>query len=406
MRVALVHDWLTGMRGGEKCLENFLELYPDADVYSLVHVPGSTSPRIDKAVKGVSWFNSLPGVKRYYRLLLPLFPLATRSLNLSGYDLVISLSHAAVKNVTVPRGTVHVCYCFTPMRYAWDQAEHYFGSATRILQPVLAGLRAWDKRGSRGVTHFIAISRFVAARIRRFYGRRSTVLFPPTDCRWIQPSLVRRDKSAPFLYAGALVPYKRPHLAVQACTSLGLPLIVAGSGPEEARLKALAGPTVHFVGRVSDSELAELYKTTQALLFPGPEDFGMIPVEYMAAGGPVFGYYRGGLGETVVGTPWRKFQRAEELGLIPSATTRPITGLFFKGRSERAMLADLTALLEWYSTLSESPFQPVSSVRRAEYFSPERFRQDWYAFLKSNGISTDQGREASVPLERDLVEGV
>ncbi|MFM1849081.1 MAG: hypothetical protein RL417_2555, partial [Pseudomonadota bacterium] len=162
MKVAIIHDWLTGLRGGERCLQAFLEMYPEADIFTLVHVPGSTAPEIDARVKETSFLQKLPGVRRYYRALLPLFPRAIRSFDLSGYDLVVSLSHAAAKNVQVPQGTLHLCYCFTPMRYIWDQVGVYFGRFTPLLWPIIRALRSWDRRGSKGVDHFIAISDFVA----------------------------------------------------------------------------------------------------------------------------------------------------------------------------------------------------------------------------------------------------
>jgi hypothetical protein len=168
------------MRGGERCLEAFLRIYPGADIFTLVHVPGTTSPEIDARVVGTSFLNRLPGVRRYYRALLPFYPLAARSLRLEGYDLVISLSHAAVKNVVVPNGVPHVCYCFTPMRYVWDQAPHYFrGFAGLLAKPLIGALRAWDTAGADRVTHFISISNFISARIRKYYGRRAHVIAPP-----------------------------------------------------------------------------------------------------------------------------------------------------------------------------------------------------------------------------------
>ena len=262
-RVALVHDWLTGMRGGERCLEAFLKLYPDADVLTLLHKPGSCSPMIEERVTQTSFLQRIPGISKYYRLFLPLYPMAIKSLDTRGYDFVISLSHAAAKNVKIHSDTVHVSYCFTPMRYAWDQVQSYFGKITPLLWPILMALRKWDKRRSTSVDHFVSISRFVSARIRCFYGRASTVIYPPVDTDWI-PTTSAESPGEAFLYAGALVPYKRPDLAVRACTELGLPLWVAGTGSEEERLRKIAGPSVKFLGRVSDEELASLYEIGRA----------------------------------------------------------------------------------------------------------------------------------------------
>jgi glycosyltransferase involved in cell wall biosynthesis len=310
MKVALVHDWLTGMRGGERCLEAFLSIYPDADIHTLIHVPGSTTSQIDARVKGVSFLSRIPGIAKVYRGLLPLFPFAARGLNLSGYDLVISLSHAAAKNVRVPKGVPHICYCFTPMRYIWDQAPVYFpGVLLYLAQPLLWPLRVWDRRGAARVTEFVAISSFVAARIRRFYKRRAVVIPPPvrmaTDVRATlttdELAIFAQQREPFFLCAGALVPYKRVDVAVDACTALGVPLWVVGKGSERARLEARAGETVRFFGHVSEGFLWECYKRCRALLFPGVEDFGIVPVECLSSGRPVVAIQAGGVAETVDG---------------------------------------------------------------------------------------------------------
>ncbi|MDP1591074.1 MAG: glycosyltransferase, partial [Prosthecobacter sp.] len=300
MKVALVHDWLTGMRGGERCLLAFLRLYPRADIFTLLHLPGRTSAGIDERVRGTSFLQRLPGIAKYYRLCLPLFPLAVRGFDFTGYDLVISLSHSAVKNIRVPAGCVHVSYCFTPMRYIRDQAWQYFGLATPFLWPVLALLRRWDRRGAQGPDAFVAISRFIAARIRHFYGRDSEVIYPPVDTSWIARA-GSGSRGRAFLYAGALVPYKRPELIVRAFNELAEPLWVVGSGPLLSRLKRIAGPNIHFFGQVSDAELSRFSAECRALIFPVREDFGMVPIECLAAGRPVIGLYEGALRETLRG---------------------------------------------------------------------------------------------------------
>ena len=222
MKVALVHDWLTGMRGGERCLQAFLSLYPDADIFTLVHIPGATNAQIDRRVKQVSFLNRIPGIGHLYRMFLPLYPLAIGQFDFAGYDLVVSLSHAAAKNVHVPQGVRHFCFCFTPMRYVWDQSRQYFGRLTPFLWPVISALRSWDRARSSDVSQFAAISRFIAARIRCYYGRRAKVIYPPVDTAWITTV----EGEAPvipatpaFLYAGALVPYKRVDLVVRPLTS-------------------------------------------------------------------------------------------------------------------------------------------------------------------------------------------
>ncbi len=374
MRVAFVHDWLTGMRGGEKCLRSFLRMYPDADVYTLVHVPGATDISIDSRVRGTSWLQMLPAVKHYYRVLLPLFPLAARSLKLKGYDLIVSLSHAAAKNIEVEDNAFHVCYCFTPMRYIWDQADHYFGRLLPLMWPLIAALRRWDVEGSRGVDQFAAISSFVAARLRCFYGRSAEVIHPPVDTSWITPAKPGSCGSF-FLSAGALVPYKKPALLVEAFNRLRLPLFIAGTGPEEGRLRKMAGPTIHFLGRVDDRQLAGLYRQCRALVFPGKEDFGLVPVECLAAGRPVIGLHAGGLKESLSGLKhWRS----------RSIDASRATGVFIEERSDNQLQAVIDAV-EYFLKV-ESAFEANTCVQRAALFSPERFYRSWNRMLTKRGL--------------------
>lgn len=369
-RVALVHDWLTGMRGGEKCLEKFLSLYPDADIYTLIHVPGTTRRSIDAAVKGTSWLQRLPNVKRYYRVLLPFFPSAARSLKIEGYDLVISTSHAAVKNIDLPQGTFHVCYCFTPMRYVWDQADKYLGKAVRIAAPLISYLRSWDRRKSAGVSEFIGISKLVQARIRKFYGRKSAVIYPPVATDWITP----REEGTPgeaFLYAGALVPYKRVDLIVEAFNKLKLPLWIVGGGPELERLKSIAGKNITFMGSVSDAEMAEYYKRCRALVFPGKEDFGMVPVEVMAAGRPIIALATGGAKETVNGISIRNTS-----GIAEGA----YSGVFIDKENEGSAQAVADAVFSFIS--HESAFTAAACIEQAQKFSDAEFDRRWTEFIE------------------------
>lgn len=367
MKVALVHDWLTGMRGGEKCLLAFLALYPDADIFTLVHVPGSTHPRIDERVHHVSWLGQLPGASRWFRVALPLFPLAARSLDLSGYDLVISLSHAAVKNVVVDRRkTRHICYCFTPMRYIWDQHRTYLGRLSTVAAPLIQGLRRWDVAGSAGVDSFVAISAVVAARIRAFYHRRASILYPPVATNWVAPRSEVGGEA--FLAAGALVPYKRFDHIVSVCSRLGVPLWVAGDGPERARLQSLAGPSVTFLGRVSDQELADRYRRAKAFIVAGREDFGMMAVEAQGAGCPVIAEWSGGARETVAGvfpTHW---------SMPPSPGS---TGVFFR-RGQN----DLARALSYFLGF-ERAFTVESCLRQAQKFSPRSFFAGWQDIIAS-----------------------
>ena len=301
-RVALVHDWLTGMRGGERCLEVLCDLFPDAPLFTLLHVPGSVSPQIEHRRIVTSFVQRLPQAAVRYRHYLPAFPLAIRRFDLSGYDLVVSMSHCVAKSVRVAPGALHLCYCFSPMRYLWDLSSDYFGPgqglAARTLGPPLAtALRRWDRR-TAGVHRFVAISRHIADRIRRAYDRPADVIYPPVDVQRFEIAEAADDY---YLVVGALVPYKRIDLAVAAATRLGRRLLVVGTGPEDARLRALAGPTVRFLGWRSDAEIAQLYARCRALVFPAVEDFGITPLEAAAAGRPTIALGRGGALETMVG---------------------------------------------------------------------------------------------------------
>lgn len=396
-KVAIVHDWLTGLRGGERCLEAFLQIYPQADIFTLVHVPGSTTPQIDARVKQVSFLRFIPGIKKLYRAFLWLYPAAASSLRLEGYDLVISLSHAAAKNVSVPKGVPHVCYCFTPMRYIWDQARSYFrGVLFYAAQPILQLLRLWDVKGAARVTHFVAISSFVSARIRKFYGRDSVVIAPPVRMRHEvdlkltpEQELLFANINEPFfLCAGALVPYKRIEVAICAFNELQLPLWIVGSGPELQRLRELAGPTIRFLGRVDDAVLWECYRRCRALIFPGIEDFGIVPVECLSCGRPVIGIDAGGVGETVLGyRPW------SPSALVPQHAS----GVFIP----KSGCGDPVALVQAVRCFCEigNSFDPRVSEDRAACFSYHTFYEAWSSFARRVGI--DGGRSAELVIAAD-----
>jgi len=302
-RVALVHDWLTGMRGGERCLEVLCELFPDAPLFTLLHVPGSVTTPIERRRIVTSFVQRLPRASTRYRYYLPTFPLAISRFDLSGYDVIVSMSHCVAKGVRVPPGALHLCYCFSPMRYVWDLSSDYFGPghglAARVLgPPIAAALRRWDRRTS-GVHRFVAISRHIGDRIRRAYDRSADVIYPPVDVQRFEIADAADDY---YLVVGALVPYKRIDLAVGAANRLGRRLVIVGTGPEDARLRALAGPTVSFLGWQPDAEIARLYARCRALIFPAVEDFGITPLEAAAAGRPTLALARGGALETMVGS--------------------------------------------------------------------------------------------------------
>jgi len=301
LRVALVHDWLTGMRGGEKCLELLSAGFPDAPLYCLLHKKGSVSDIITRRTVHTSWLQYIPGITRYYRYFLPTFPMAIHTLGKPDADLLISTSHCAAKALPVKKETRHLCYCFTPMRYAWTFHDEYFGASwlkRAALAPALAGLRRWDKANSAGVDRFVAISRHVQKRIEAFYGREADVVYPPADTGFytVDDRVQREDID---LVVSALVPYKRIDLVVEAYNQSGRRLNVVGTGTEFNKLRAQAGPNIEFLGWQSNESIRDLYRSRRFLLFPGEEDFGIVPVEAMACGMPVIAYGQGGVTETV-----------------------------------------------------------------------------------------------------------
>jgi len=303
-RVALVHDWLTGMRGGERVLEAMCEMYPRADIFTLVHRKGSVSPTIERHRIRTSLVQYLPRATTKYPNYLPLFPFAIEQLSLDGYDLVISSSSCAAKSVVVPGGAVHVCYCHSPMRYAWDQFEAYFGAARVghltsrwLYRPVLSRLARWDASTAGRVNRFLANSAHVAGRIRRYYNREATVVHPPVDTVFFHPADVIPESH--FLIVSALVPYKRIDLAIDACAKLGAPLRIVGDGPERRRLEQQAGSDVTFLGWRALDEIRDEYRKAAAVIMPGEEDFGLVPVEAQACGCPTIALARGGALETV-----------------------------------------------------------------------------------------------------------
>jgi len=357
LRVALVHDWLTGMRGGERCLEVFCELFPCAPLYTLLNVPGSVSPLIERRRIVTSFVQRLPGAATRYRHYLPLFPAAIRSFDFSDFDLVLSLSHCVAKGARVSPGAMHLSYCFTPMRYVWDLYDDYFGArapwtARLAMPPVAAALRRWDRR-TDNVHGFAAISRHIAERIRRVWARDAEVIYPPVD--------VDRFAIAPdgpgdyYLVVSALVPYKRVDLAVEAANRVGRRLIVVGTGPEEPRLRALAGPTVEFLGWRTDPEVSVLYSRCRAVIFPAVEDYGIVPLEAAAAGRPTLALGRGGALETMVGL--------DDGG-------EPPTAVFFAEQTADAVV-DAIGRFE----AARPRFDPQALRARAMRFDVKRFRR-------------------------------
>jgi glycosyltransferase involved in cell wall biosynthesis len=357
-RIALVHDWLTGMRGGEKALEEVCTLYPDAALFTLVHVPGTVSPAIERLSPRASFLSFVPGAGRIYRNLLPLFPFAVEQFDLDRFDLVISTSHCAAKSVVRPGRARHVCYCFTPMRYVWDQRHAYFGRGRpgprvgRALWPVLAWLARWDAGTAHRVDRYLADSQHVACRIRRYYNRPSTVVYPPVDTEFYRPDATA--SSATALVVSALAPYKRIDLAIAGCRLAGVPLRIVGHGPEESRLRAMAGPGVEFLGPRSNEEIRRFYREAGVVLLPGEEDFGIVPVEAQACGAPVVALGRGGALETVVDG---------------------VTGVLVPSATPDAMAAGVRRALD-------TAFDPAAIRRHAERFGRARFAEAFRTLIE------------------------
>jgi glycosyltransferase involved in cell wall biosynthesis len=352
MRVALVHDWLTGMRGGEKVLEALCEQLPAAEIFTLVHVPGSVSPTIEALPRHTSVVQWLPQVPRFYRNYLAAFPLAVELLDLDGFDLVVSSSHCAAKSVVVPGRARHVCYCHTPMRYAWDQFPNYFGPerlgrvGSWAAGAVMRRLARWDASTAGRVDRYVANSRYVASRIRRYYGRDASVVYPPVDTTFYSP-----DGRAPepyFLIVSALVPYKRIDMAIEAARLAGVPLRIVGDGPDRGRLSAAAGGAVELLGTRTNEEIRELYRSATAVIIPGEEDFGIVAVEAQACGRPVVSRAEGGAVETVVSGR---------------------TGVLVEGSGPQALARGLREA-------ADRPFDPAAIRRHAERFSRERFASE------------------------------
>jgi glycosyltransferase involved in cell wall biosynthesis len=361
MRVALIHDWLTGLRGGERVLDELAGLFPDADLHTLVYVPGSTTPRIDALRIHTSPLQRWSGSARHYRELLPLLPWAIRRLRLDGYDLVISVHHAMAKAARIAPGTPHLCYCLTPMRYAWDAVDVYLGRGLRRMAaaPLLAALRQFDRRTASPaqVTRVVAISDYVRGRVERHWRRDATVVYPPVDVDAFRP-----DGRAPddfYLLVGAFVPYKRADLAIAAFGRLGRRLVVVGDGPQRDSLARGAPRNVEFAGRVPEAELARLYARCRALVYPQEEDFGIAALEAQASGRPVIAFHRGGAAETVLA------HRGP-----PDAAGRA-TGIGFDEQTPAALEAAVHRF-----EAAEPFFDPKLIRSHAERFSAPRFRDE------------------------------
>jgi glycosyltransferase involved in cell wall biosynthesis len=354
LRVALVHDWLTGMRGGEKVLEAFCERFPSAPVYTLVHRPGSVSEAIERHPIHTSFIQGLPGGPTKYQRYLPLMPAAIERFDLRGFDLVLSTSHCVAKGARVHPESIHLCYCHTPMRYVWRAYEEYFGEGrlgapvSWIVPFVATGLRTWDVATCARVDSFAANSAHVAGRIRRWYGRAARVIHPWVDTDTFRPATGAVGTGHYDLILSALVPYKRIDVAIEAYRGRPRDLVIAGTGVERDRLLRMAPPNVRFLGWLGEEDTVRLVQDCRVLLFPGEEDFGIVPVEAMACGRPVVALKRGGALETIVDG---------------------VTGIFY----DEATPAALSEALE---RVDEIRWDPAAIRAHALRFGRERFEAE------------------------------
>jgi glycosyltransferase involved in cell wall biosynthesis len=381
MKVALIHYWLTGMRGGEKVLEILCDMLPQADIFTHVYVPEAVSEKIRRHRVTTTFIARLPSPARLYKRYLPLMPIALEQLDLRGYDLVISSESGPAKGVIPPPSAQHLCYCHSPMRYIWNMAHDYrarSGLITRFAYPPLAHyVRMWDAVSASRVDHFVANSNTVAARIRRYYGRHSEVVWPPVDVgafEVVGPNAVEDY----MLMVGELIPYKRPQLAVEAFNRMRAKLVVIGGGELLGQIRQLAGPTVEVMGPRPFADLRYHYARCQALIFPGIEDFGMVPVEAMASGRPVIAYGRGGATETV----------------IPN-----VSGLLFDEQS-------VDAIIDAVHKFRASDFEPAKIVAHASRFSVDRFvcemsaQIDWLLGGKGGLVPLESSGLTPTPVSR------
>lgn len=356
MKVAIVHDWLNQMGGAENVLEVMVSIFPDAPVFTTIYGPDLMTPAYKRWDIRTSWLNHAPAIHRHHQPYLPLYPAAVRSLDLRGYDLILSNKSGFIHGVKTHPGQVHLCYCLAPTRYVWDYRSYasreQFGRLTGlVLAPLIAGLRRWDYQAAQRVDQFCAISTEIQQRIRTFYHRSSHIIAPPVDTDRFQP--LSNPKQDYYFIVSRLIPYKRIDLAVRAFTQLGKRLIVAGDGRDRAALESMAGPSVEFRGRLPWDEVAQLMANCRAFIFPGYEDFGITPVEAQAAGRPVIAYAAGGALDTVL---------------------EGQSGIFFQEQT-------VDSLIEAIHRLEATSFDPQQIRQNAERFSIPRFKQELMAWI-------------------------
>lgn len=365
-RVALIHYWLVGMRGGERVLERIARLYPEADIFTHVVDPGAISAELLERRITTTFISRLPRAIRMYKSYLSLMPLALEQLDLRGYDLVISSEAGPAKGVTAPPDALHLCYCHSPMRYLWDHYHTYreqTGRLNRSMMPLLSHyLRNWDTTSAQRVDSFVANSRFIQHRIKRAWGVSADLVHPPVPVGLYAPS---QDVTPRYLWVGQLVAYKRPDIAVDAFTRLGLPLLVVGEGQLAPDLRKRAGPNIEFIPKLPFDKLRLAYAQSRALVFTAEEDFGIVPVEANAAGRPVLAYGRGGVLDSIIDGQ---------------------TGLFFREQTAESLMGAVEQFQSWLPD-----FNPAVAVANAARFSPEHFDQGFLAAVDRawNGKSVD-----------------
>ncbi|OFW56847.1 MAG: hypothetical protein A2V52_00715 [Actinobacteria bacterium RBG_19FT_COMBO_54_7] len=384
MRIALVHEWLTNMAGSERALLALHELYPEAPIFTSVYIP-EEFPELAGADVRTSFLQKVPGAKTKHQAFSLFRTVAFERFDLSEYDVVISSCHAEAKGVITRPETLHICYCYTPVRYYWSGYHHYlknprfgiFNPIVKLIMPYMTNyLRLWDRFAADRVDRFVAISEHVARRIRKYYRRESDVIFPPVTTSWIKKSDIPGDY---FLLVGRIIPYKRADIVVEAFNQLGLSLKVAGTGPDLESLRKASASNIEFLGRVPDSQLRELYEGCKALIFPQEEDFGIVPLEAMAAGKPVIAYRAGGALETII---------------------EGETGVFFNHQN-------VESLLQAVRGFDAARFKPDECRAQALRFDVEVFKQKFEAFVdqawrdfqddEQNTSLTKMGHLASVP---------
>ncbi len=368
MKVALAHDWLNQMGGAENVLEEMVAMYPQSTVFTTIYGPELMPEAYRRWDIRPTWLNNAPVIHRKHQPYLPLYPLAVNSMDFKEYDLILSNKSGFIHGVRHTSRQLHICYCLAPTRYVWDYkgyaAREGFGRWLGLaIEPVINRLRQWDFEAAqplapdsntgKGVDHFIAISKEIQARIKKYYNRDSVIIYPPVNTDRFRPTAGEQAAEDYYFIVSRLIPYKRIDLAVQAMTRLGKRLIIVGEGRDRAALEAMAGPTVEFKGRLPWSDVVELMANCRAFFFPGFEDFGIAPVEAQAAGRPVIAFAKGGALDTVLENE---------------------TGLFFREQS-------VEALIETIEQFEQQTFDPTLIRANAERFSTARFKQELDGFV-------------------------